>query len=152
MPSTAPDSIETLLALGIAAELGESDIVTYAPSGTYPADAVRPLYFGPDEPANTPDERVLLTVRPAVPTRGRIGVVTAGISWRGPVDGDPLAGLNFVGLLFRRLHRLDHHAFGAVRVGTTRQTSAGTLGRDARRRPAASANYLFRLLHPSAND
>lgn len=157
MPSAELDdllTIEAELALGIAAQLAEWDIAAW--SGgidvEYPDPMpARPIYLGPDEPANTPDERVLLTVKPAMPVRGRITETPVSFNWRGADGGDPLDGLRFTGLLYRRLHRLAHFQFGVVRVGLVRQTSAGTIGRDSRRRPGATANYLVRGLNPTAN-
>jgi len=143
--------MEAGLALGLAEALAEWDIVSYSDAAKYGTDDVRPLYFGPNEPANTPDERVLLTVRPSAIVRGQIAATSVGINWRGGVGADPLDGLNFTGLLFRRLHRLSHYQFGAVRVGAVLFNSAGNIGSDASRRPGATANYTFRGLLPSVN-
>ncbi len=154
MPSaTLSNALEVELAHGIAQALADWDIVTYTgPDATVPADAVRPLYFGPDEPANTPDERVLLTVRPAVKIRGQIVGVPVALLWRGEPGTIAQDGLNFTGLLFRRLDRLSHYTFGTVRVGAVLYQSAGTLGPDTKRRASASANYLFRGILASVND
>lgn len=154
MPSPVlSDALEVQLAHGLAQQLADWDIVSYAgPDAAYEADAVRPLYFGPDEPANSPDERVLLTVRPATKVRGSIVVVPVGFLWRGPVGSIAQDGLNFTGMLFRRLDRLSHHAFGTARVGAVLYQNAGTLGTDTKRRASASANYLFRGILASVND
>lgn len=152
MPQEFRDSLEALLVVGLATELAAWGIGTYDENG-YAPDAVLPIYFGPDEPANTPDERLLLTVRTWIPgtTGPRVGETPVGFNWRGPADADPLAAVNFLGLLYRRLHRLSHHSFGPVRVGLVRRSSAGAIGRDTNRRPGATATYMFRGLLASVN-
>lgn len=144
MPTAAPDTLEATLARALATQLAAWDIVTYRASGEYQSADVRPLYLGPDEPANAPAERVLLTVSPVVPLRGLIGEIPVSFNYRGAEGAGAFVGLNFAGLLRRRLHKLAHFTFGTVPVGLVRETSAGSIGRDGRRRPGATANYLFR--------
>lgn len=155
MPSTMPDTAEARIAEGLAEQLAAWDIVTYlADDATYPADAVRPLYFGPADPPNAPDERVLLTASSGVrvpETRRQLDVPVA-ILWRGEPDADPLEALNFLGLLGRRfvgMHRLN---LAGVPVNGIRRAYAGTIPPDASRRPSASVRYLFRCREASAND
>jgi hypothetical protein len=119
-------------------------VVTYVASGPYPSDAVRPAYLGATDPPAAPDERVLVTPRPTVSERGRVVLVPVGIAWRGPVDGDDTAGLNFLALLERRLYRLPARTWGDLTVGGARRADSGLLPRDAQRRPRAAATYLFR--------
>lgn len=153
MLSVVPDSMEATLADAVALQLAAWEIVSYRGRTTAFEDGDnRPLYLGPDEPVNAPAERVLLTVRPSLVIRGRIAETQIGFNWRGPENGDPLAAVSFTGMLYRRLHRLAHFAFGTVHVGLVRQLSAGSIGRDSRQRPGATANYSFRGLNPSVND
>lgn len=150
MPSAVPDDIEALVAVGFLEQLAEWDLVTWEPGQIAP-DAVRPARLGPDEPANMPDERVLVTPRAVLPVRGRIVDVGIGIAWRGPVDGDALDGLNFIGAIRRRLYRIPPMTFGTVRVSGARIESSGMLPRDTARRPAATASILFRALIARVN-
>jgi len=154
MPSaTLPDSLEARVAVGLAAQLGEWDIVTFEPSGQYALDAVRPVYLGPNDPVNAPDERVVLTPRTpiAVPTSRRSVDVPIAIGWRGPVDGDPAGAVNFLGLLRRRFVRLGRLDLDGIPVNGVRHQYSGALPRDTGRRFGASATYLFRCREATAN-
>lgn len=160
MPSalseTLPDSLEAQLVYGIAEQLAAWDIVAWSDprdedADPYTADTIRPTYLGPDEPATAPDERVLITAAPLVHITARTVEVPVGFNWRGPEDSDPLGGLSFTGMLYRRLHRYGPALFGTVRVGAVLFRSAGSIGRDHRRRPGATANYAFRGQLASVN-
>jgi len=157
MPSTVRDSLQALLVDGLAQQLADWDVVSYEPTGEYDpiADFPRPVYFGPDEPANAPAERVLLTVRTpltlASSSRSSTVDVPVGINWRGPEGGDQLAAANFLGLLSRRFRRMGKITLGTIPVNGVRLSSAGTIGRDSRRRQGATATYLFRCREASAN-
>jgi hypothetical protein len=144
MPSAVRDGLETLLALGLLDALDGWDLLTWQESAAYPSNVVRPAYIGPADPPNAPDERVLVTPRTAIAERGRVVLVPVGIAWRGPVDGDPLAGLNYLAILERRLYRLPAMTLGTVPVAGCRRADAGPLPPDAERRPRAAATYLFR--------
>jgi len=151
MVSPAPDGLEVQVALGLLTALDGWDILTYAATGTYPANVLRPAYLGADDPPAAPDERVLVTPRVAIPERGRIVSVPVALSWRGAVDAESVAGLNFLALLERRLYRLPAATWGQVSISGARRSEAGALSRDAQRRPRAAATYLFRCRMASAN-
>lgn len=153
MPSTMRDSLESALAAGLGARLAAWDIVTFSADQTYDLDALRPAFYGPDEPPNAPDERVLLTVRTPIPvpdTRKTVDV-PVGFNWRGTAGGDPLEGGRFLGLLKRRLHRFGPAMFGEIPVAIVRFQNGGTIGRDSRRRLGATATYHFRCREATAN-
>lgn len=151
MVSTMPDSLEAQLALGLLEKLDEWGIVTWA-DAEYLPDAVRPAFLGPSEPRNAPAERVIVTARRLQRIRANIVEIPVGIAWRGPVDGDDLDAINFLGLLERRFYRLPPTTFGAVRVSGARVESAGTLPRDTSRRLAATATILFRARMTTENN
>ena len=150
MPSVVRDGIETLVAVGLCAQLAAWDLVEWS-EGEIPAGAVRAARLGPVEPPNMPDERVLVTPRPAIVVRGQVVDLPIGIAWRGAVDADPLQGLNFLAALQRRLYRLPPITLGGARVSGARVESSGMLPPDTARRPAATASILFRARIPSAN-
>lgn len=152
MPSQVADvdTLEVELAKGLGHELGAWGFGTWHDNGEYSDADPCPIVLA--EAVSIPDERILLTVSPLTVIRGRIVVVPVSLQYRGQVDADPLDGLRFTGSLYRRLHRLSHYTFGTVRVGTVLHQSSGTLGPDTRRRPSASANYLFRAFQRSVND
>lgn len=151
MLSAVRDGLEAQLALGVLDALDSWDVLTWSAASAYPADAIRPAFIGPDEPANTPGERVIVTPRaPRRITRQTVDVPLA-FNYRGPVDGDELGPLNFVGLLRRRLEFLPRRSFGAVRVTAVREQDAGAIGRDANRRAGATATYLFRCREALVN-
>jgi hypothetical protein len=139
-------STESLLTLGFAAQLDAWGIGTWEAEADYTAVSVRPIYLGPDEPANAPDERIILTVRSPRPVTGspRTVDVPIGINWRGPADGDQHGAIDFLGVLHRRLDHLGPRTFGSVPVNGLRRQDAGPIGRDSRRRAGATATYLFR--------
>jgi hypothetical protein len=154
MPSaTLPDSLEAALVLGLAEQLGTWDIVTFEASGEYDVDAVRPVYLGPNEPVNAPDDRVVLVARTplAVGESRRTVDVPVGIGWRSAVDADPLEAVKFLGLIRRRLVRLGRVDLGGIPVNGVRHQYSGALGRDTARRLGASATYLFRCREATAN-
>lgn len=153
MPSTA-DGYSAHLVQGVAAALAAWELGTYRDDGQYVAGEFRPIYFGPSEPPNSPDERLLLTV--GTPARSASGstrtvLTPVGFNWRGAEDGDVLEAVNVIDQIERRLHRLAHYQFGAVRVGLVLRDSAGALGQDGRRRQGASATYTFRGRLDSVN-
>lgn len=151
MPSAMPDGLEARVALGFLTKLDEWDLVTWSETEPYTAETVRPAYLGPSEPANAPHERVIVTARTALQIRGQIVDVPLGVAWRGPVDGDDLQGVNFLGLLARRLYRIGPLELGGVRVAGARIESSGVLPRDSSRRLMATATILFRARIASAN-
>lgn len=150
MPSQVREGLEVQLAVGLAAQLAAWDVVSYVADGVYPSGVVRPLYFGPDEPVNAPDERVILTPRTALevgPSR-RTVEVPVGFNWRGRPQTDAggqhyLDGLDFLSMLRRRLPRFAG-TLGGIPVSGVRHESSGSIGNDSRRRPGATATYLFR--------
>ena len=152
MVSPAPDGLEVQVALGLLAALDGWDVLTYAATGTYEPDAERPAYLGADDPVGAPDERVLVTPRPFMPERGRVVLVPVGIAWRGAIDAEHVAGVNFLALLERRLYRLPPQRWGSVSVTGARRADAGGLPRDAQRRPRAAATYLFRCRMATASN
>ncbi len=120
MPSTMPDGLEAQLVLGLLDALDAWDLLTWSPDAAYASDAVLPAFIGPDEPANAPAERVIVTPRTPRRLTTRIVDVPVGINYRGPEDGDELAATNYLGLLRRRLYRLPATRFGDVRVNGVR--------------------------------
>jgi hypothetical protein len=158
MPSTARDSLEALLALGLAVALDGWDFGTYRDAGAYLEDDTRPIYFGPDDPAAAPDDRLLLTPRTARPVAGTRKTVDVpiAIAWRGPrrtatSNPDPLGAVNMLGLLKRRLHRYGPAIFGTIPVSIVRMQDGGALPADEHGRLSASTTYLFRCREATAN-
>jgi len=146
MVSAPRDGLEVHVALGLLADLATWEIVTYAASGPYPDDAVRPAYLGATDPPAAPDDARPRHAPPRRLTEPRPEsvVVPVGIAWRGPVDGDDTAGLNFLSMLERRLYRLPARTWGEARIAGARRADSGLLPRDAQRRPRSAATYLFR--------
>lgn len=135
---------------GLAAELAAWDIASYERT-RYDGSQLRPIYFGPNEPVDSPPERLILTPSGSYIQRGNITVNPIGFNYRGPVGGDALGPQNFLDMLERRLHKLAHHTFGQVRIGLVWRQSAGLIGKDTSRRYGGSATYLFRGINPSVN-
>lgn len=145
------DGLEAQLVLGLLEALDAWELLTWSADAAYAPTVIRPAFIGPDEPANAPAERVIVTPRTPRRLTVRTVDVPVGINYRGPEDGDELGGTNYLGQLRRRLYRLPARSFGAVRVNGVRIQDEGPIGRDSRRRVGATATYLFRCREALVN-
>ena len=157
MPSAIDDGRTAALLDGLATALAEWDIASYNAAGYGANPPLRPIYFGPNEPATAPAERLILTPGVELLSAGRISQLAIGFNYRGPAPtdsaaADPLGPQNMLDLLYRRLHKLAHYTFGTVPIGLVTRQSSGMIGQDAKRRYGGSATYLFRGRIGSVNE
>lgn len=147
------DGYTTLLGNGIAAELDEWALGTWRESSAYGTDDTRPIYIGPNEPPQAPDERLIVTVHTPMRVAGSRALVetSVGLNYRAEPTDDDRPARNLLDALYRRLDRLGPHTFGAVQIGAVLHQSSGLLGQDGARRYSASATYLFRGRLASVN-
>lgn len=158
MSSTVADlapGIVSQLVVGLGAQLADWELCTFESSAPYAVDAVKPTYIGPNEPANAPDSRILLTGGRGIPVLStrRTYDYPVTIAWR--LAPWPAGNVNhandFLDTLRRRLVGLGPITLGGIPVNGVRFAYDGVLARDSRQRHEAVARYLFRAREASAN-